>query len=663
MRTQVDLKQPVEQHASSSTNIPPVAKPSSAEPFIHDRLGVMMPHFEPTTGLESFCTLDQFIQQHVKAATGDPSPEVLVLQTTVDRLREARDQAVRDRHTLHGQHTDLIRAHNENIVRTQTLDTTIVAGKKEFEANMETIAGLRNGFKVEQDRANEARMKSEGDAAKLAQVMAELNDITTVSNHPGVLYTKLQAEVDVKSGSIKKLEKSVAEAEGVAKVERDLRQLAENTAAQKTRASEGLQQVINRLSTRVSELEKECDLHKTLKYDLAVAKSHLKNANTEVTRLREAQSGIMARSDEMRTKNDGLTERVTELEAEALLPMPSTLPVHSVGTGNATPLVDLPVQITLLQRELEKTRAELKQYQADNDQLESKITDLETQVTQSQTEVRESRTRNERLVDQVRDLKELISKYEAQIELPLPSQLATPTLTVGQQHSVIVCDLRLEVAKYKSDLEEVRAQLKQSQADLEEARFPWYGMVLEQEGKDGQGRKEAVDIVKAKIQALEANVTSLQSENGALQLQLEEIVAKAELKRLKDLALKNARETTKLQILHSGGAGLVDLTTPSPTSSPTFNATSSADDNDKMKVECKCGREAGIVEMALRSEVVFEQTLNLLENVKTAAQAKLDDSPLKNRGQRVRSVDVLTKYLEKVAGLVEHAREGVANRL
>ena len=192
-------------------------------------------------------------------------------------------------------------------------------------------------------------------------------------------------------------------------------------------------------------------------------------------------------------------------------------------------------------------------------------------------------------------------------------------------------------------------------------------MVLEQEGKDGQGRKEAVDIVKAKIQALEANVTSLQSENGALQLQLEEIVAKAELKRLKDLALKNARETTKLQILHSGGAGLVDLTTPSPTSSPTFNATSSAVDNDKMAFEvegdCSYGREAIIVDMASRSEVVFEQTLNLLENVKTAARAKLDDSPLRDRGQRVRSVEVLTKYLEKVAGLVEHAREGVANRL
>jgi len=446
-------------------------------------------------------------------------------------------------------------------------------------------------------------------------------------------------------------------------VERDLRQLAENTAAQKTRESEGLQQVINRLSTRVSELEKECDLHKTLKNDLAVAKS-------EVARLREAQSGIMARSDEMRTKNDGLTERVAELEAEALLPMPSTLPVHSVGTGNATPLVDLPLQITLLQRELEKTRADLKQSQADNDQLKSKNTDSETQAKQFQTEVRESRTRSEQLVDQVRDLKELISWYEAQIELPLPPQIATPT--VKHQDSIIVCDLRLEIAKYKSDLEEVRAELKQALADLEEARFPWYGMVseAEAEGQEGERKKEAVDIVKARIHDLETAITELQSTNGALQLQLDDISAKAELKRLKDLALKNARETTKLQILHAGSAGVIDVTTPSPPAlSPIADSSSPALNDDKMEMEvevegdCNCGREAVIVEMASRSEVVFEQTLNLLENVKTAAQTKLDDSPLKDRGQRVRSVDVLTKYLEKVAGLVDHAREGVANRL
>jgi hypothetical protein len=205
---------------------------------------------------------------------------------------------------------------------------------------------------------------------------------------------------------------------------------------------------------------------------------------------------------------------------------------------------------------------------------------------------------------------------------------------------------------------------------LEEARFPWYGMVLEQEaeGETGEGKKEAVDIVKAKIQALETTITTLQSTNGALQLQLDDIAAKAEFKRLKDLAIKNARETTKLQILHAGSAGVIDVTTPSPpTSSPTADSKSSAVNEDKMEVEiegdCNCGREAIIVEMASRSEVVFEQTLNLLENVKTAARTKLDDSPLKDRGQRVRSVEILTQYVEKVEGLVEHAREGVANRL
>jgi hypothetical protein len=146
----------------------------------------MMPHFEPSTGLESYCTLDQFIQQHIKAATGDPSPQILVLQSEVDRLRAERNQAVKDRHTLHGQYKELVRTHNDNVARMRTLDTTVAAAKKEFEANLQTIVELRAGYKVEQDRANEARMKSEGDAAKLAKVMGELNDIKTIKTHPGV---------------------------------------------------------------------------------------------------------------------------------------------------------------------------------------------------------------------------------------------------------------------------------------------------------------------------------------------------------------------------------------------------------------------------------------------------------------------------------------------
>ena len=610
----------------------------------------MIPHFEPTTGLESFCTLDKFIQQHIKAASGDPSPKEAFLQSEVDRLRDELNRVMVDRHTLHGQYTDLVRSHNE------------------------------------------ARMKSEKDAAELAKVTAELNDSKTIKTLPGAIAT-LQAERHGKDELIKRLQKRVVEAEAAAKVERDLRQLAENTAAQKTRASEGLQQTMNRLSIRVSALEKECDVHKNLKYDLAVAKSHLKTANLEATRLREAQSGIMARSDEMRTKNDGLTERVAELEAEALLPMPSNLAGLPVATDKATPLIDVPLPVTLLRNALEQTRSDLKQAHADNAELKSKNAVLETEAARfkvelvvrrtqlqdsqkaqalAENEVTELRTKNQKLLDQIRDLKELVSKYEAQIELPLPSQLGTPNPTVEHQHSVIGCDLRLEIAKYKSELGEVRAELKQALADLEEARFPWYGMVLEAEaeGQEGERKKEAVAIVKARIHDLETAITELQSTNGALQLQLDDISAKAELKRLKDLALKNARETTKLQILHAGSAGVIDVTTPSPpASSPIADSSSPALNDDKMEVEvevegdCSCGREAVIVEMASRSEVVFEQTLNLLENVKTAARTKLDDSPLKDRGQRVRSVEVLTKYLEKVAGLVEHAREGVANRL
>ena len=379
-------------------------------------------------------------------------------------------------------------------------------------------------------------------------------------------------------------------------------------------------------------------------------------------------------------------ERIAELDAEALLPMPSALPGLSVTTGNATPLLDLSHQITILQRALDQSGADLKHTQAENAELRSKNADLETEAKRSQlewlvrreqiqdsknaqaladTQVGESRTRNEQLSDQIKGLKDLISKYEAEIVLPLPDQLATPPAG-QQQHSAIVCDLQLQVTTFKSELEQTRADLKQALVDLEEARFPWYGMGSEAEGQgqEGKGKKEAVDTVKAKMNALESTITTLRSTNGDLQLQIDRFASEAELKRLKDLALKNARETTKLQILHSGGAQLIDVTASSPPSHA-LNPGSPVSRGDKMEVEiqeCGCGREGVIEEMATRSEMVFEQTLNLVENVKTAAQAKLDDSPLKDRSQRVDSVKISTKYLDKIQGLVEHAREGMANR-
>jgi hypothetical protein len=316
--------------------------------------------------------------------------------------------------------------------------------------------------------------------------------------------------------------------------------------------------------------------------------------------------------------------------------------------------------------------------------LKSQITDLETEAARfkvglavcrtqlqdsqdaqvlAENEGKDWRTRNEQLLDQIRELKGMISKYEAQIELPLPSQIAIPG--VEQQHSVIVCDLQLEVATYKSELEEIRAELKQALSDLEEARFPWYGMVLEADGEgDGQieeGKKEAVDIVKAKIQNLETTITELQSNNGALHLQLDDIAAKAELKRLKDLAIKNARETTKLQILHAGSA-VIDVTTPDPVSSTINDDEMEVEVEVEVEGECGCGREEVIKEMASRSEVVFEQTLILLENVRAAAQSKVEDAPLKDRAQSIRNVEILTRYMAKVEGFVGHAREGVANR-
>ena len=594
LRDHVDTKVPLQQHGPNSSNLPAFITPPLAKPIIHDQLGVMIPHFEPSTGLESFCTLDQYVQQHIKAATVDHSREVLALQSTIDRLRAERNKAMKDGHTLHGQYTELLRTHNDSATRIRSLETTI-----------------------------------------------------KTNNHPEELFAKFQAEVHAKEESIKRLEKRVAKAEEAAKVARDLRRSAEDAEAQKARDTEALQTNNNRLSTKISELENECAQQKTLKYDLAVARSHLKTANTEVTRLREAHSGIVARSDELRRRNEALMERIAEMDAEALLPMPSALPGLSVTTGNATPLLDLSHQITILQSALEQSGADLKHTRAENAQLKSKNADLEIEAKRSQlewlvrrtqiqdsrnaqaladTQAGESRTRNEQLLDQIKGLKDLISKYEAQIVLPLPDQLATPP--AGEhQHSAIFRDLQLEVASYRSRLQLSRAELKQALADLDEARFPWYGIGLEVEGQgqEGQGKREAVDIVKAKINALESTITTLRSANGDLQLQIDRFASEAELKRLKDLALTNARETTKLQILHSGGARLINVTASSPPSH-TLNPGSPEGRDDKMEVEiqeCSCGREEVILELNSRSEMVFEQTLNLVDNVKTAAQHKI----------------------------------------
>ena len=79
-------------------------------------------------------------------------------------------------------------------------------------------------------------------------------------------------------------------------------------------------------------------------------------------------------------------ERIAEMDAEALLPMPSALPGLSVTTGNATPLLDLSHQITVLQSALEHSGADLKHTQAENAQLKSKNANLEVEAKRSQLE-------------------------------------------------------------------------------------------------------------------------------------------------------------------------------------------------------------------------------------------------------------------------------------
>jgi ribosomal protein L24 len=79
--------------------------------------------------------------------------------------------------------------------------------------------------------------------------------------------------------------------------------------------------------------------------------------------------------------------------------------------------------------------------------------------------------------------------------------------------------------------------------------------------------------------------------------------------------------------------------------------------------ECDCGREATIVEMTLKSEKVFVETLRLAKVTQAAAEMKLEETPLKERSIRLRTVAVVSKYRNMVEELVRDARVGMEDRL
>lgn len=334
----------------------------------------MMPHFEPTTGLLSYCSLDQFIQQHIKAATGDPSTEVIALRGEVIRVQGDFNRVAAAGQTRVNEYQSLALTHQGVVSQMQALKQANATASINATTYAKTIEALQAEVKAEQARAN----RQDRDAIKLANVEAELKNIKTVSDHRGVIISQLEAERDQGKCVIKTMEVRLAEAE----------QKAADAKSQPT---------FGQLSTRNSELETET---RNLKYDLAVARSDLKKAKTQIAEY-EAQSN-RSLPGRLVTNNDPTVEQddivvIANLELE-ITSLKSDLEVcqaelEQAKTDLGAPWHGMALGVGGEGAEGEAVKARISSLQSTIDKLESSNADLSLELNNLKSEIEQKRVK------------------------------------------------------------------------------------------------------------------------------------------------------------------------------------------------------------------------------------------------------------------------------
>jgi DNA repair exonuclease SbcCD ATPase subunit len=427
-----------------------------------------------------------------------------------------------------------------------------------------------------------------------------------------------------------------------------------------TRKQVTIDQLVTSENTMRSQLNEGARLYQDAVKKIQALETSASAANAHNARVVEEKSKGLRATVELEQKRAKLAEQAV-----------------TAATHQASAVARKLALVQNLNAELETQKANLK---LDSDRIMVELLLRRTQVKDSQKERDAAVARAEQLEmektllkDQVQELKAAASQI---ITLPIPAVATVDTTAFELQHSVTVNNLQLDIASLSSDLEEARAELKQSQKDLQEARFPWHGMV-DKEGKAIAGDEGAVDAVKARIDSLERTITALEKDKADITLEREQLLSEKRMREMKELEIANRREMTKLQAQYLGREDIPECFLSPESSSPTFPTDSldTADDKMEMEVEegevvesnkeeeCDCGREATIVEMTLKSEKVFVETLRLAKVTQAAAEMKLEETPLKERSIRLRTVAVVSKYRNMVEELVRDARVGMEDRL
>jgi len=441
---------------------------------------------------------------------------------------------------------------------------------------------------------------------EITRSRTERDQMVTASNIYGRQYTELHREHQKALERIRTLEKPISDPNEVSrhnvkvvmelKAERDLQAEIIATLKKKLMISNADMDQAKKFQSEADlrARQTETELERTRAFGEAksqrIGKS-IEEAMEKVESLKEAESSMKGRYDDLHKINGALTKRIAELEVAALLTKSSVLPSPPIALSNG-----------------------------------------------------------------------------------IAYQVATSVPTAPNQSQSITSNaLSHENDLLKNQLKIAREELKQARADVDDARRLWKGMDQGQGGEEGQ-----VNSTETKIRSLESTIDDLQISNGTLKLQVDTYETERQQRRVKEMHIQNAREITKLHVLHTGD--YTDLRSPPPPSSPVASPNPNLDSDsavierdgkmevDVMKQEisaatCNCGRDAIIQDMTLRSEQVFVQTLNLVAGTRGAVQDKLDSSPLSERKMRLKQLQTIERYGEMVEGLVDYARDRVANQV
>jgi hypothetical protein len=355
--------------------------------------GIFVPHFEPSTGLTSFCTVEELVQQRVKATAA----------ATTQELQSLRDElgTVKMNFNLVSMSNGALQTELNKTKALQNEALSHGKGKGEDSAQVQSLRKQMSEIKANFNRLLEAKNKLGGAASELKDLKQKY-DLLTIANdalqaeHKGVqaLYKDAVSknrviEREKEVSDLKKESNGRLETVKSMLVNQKLTEGRENEA--KVQAENAKLQLAILENSYIKALEEVATLRtqcteqsaRLVETNAASLKSGCENFSlrskleTAVQQHAKESQDTGIRIDELTLTNHLLSERIKVFEAasSSSIDRPDTPPLPSpditaisASLEEKTKIInDLQLEISQLKIEVETTRSELKQRETDLD--------------------------------------------------------------------------------------------------------------------------------------------------------------------------------------------------------------------------------------------------------------------------------------------------------